>query len=258
MQRILGAIGLSVLLKRAAIEQVDADVPEVVFLSARSERLNDLAWALAAEARDDPAAVRELRVAAGRRGERHLRAAAAAVRVLGLVNEDRTHNLANRLLLAAAVNAAVAPLTEEEGTLLDDLEALRRLPLEEAFDRLVHREPALEPLQDRLAALAETMKWWRLMPIPATIFSGTESSAGWSPSSALVRAPQIPLPDLARRSALRDCGWLTSLAPGFLTMTSRAIDAGALSQERSAKDSGSPNTPDPEREDPWRESGDQT
>ena len=154
--RVIGAVALLALFKRTSDQQIDADVPQVVFLSGRAERLRDLALALGADAREDPAAVQELRAAGGRRGERDLRVAAAALRSLGLIHEDRIHNLANRLLLAAAADKPVAALPENEGKLLDELDALLDIPLEAAYERLVQLEPALEPLRDRIAALAQT------------------------------------------------------------------------------------------------------
>lgn len=155
-ERVLGALGLVAVLKRTADEQVDAEVPQLAVLSARARHLQDRALDLAAEGRDDPAAVQELRAAAGRRGERQLRAAAAALRVIELTREDRTQNLANRLLLAAAADAAVAPLTEQDRKLIEELEALLNMPLEVAFEQLVQLEPSLDPLQRRIAALARS------------------------------------------------------------------------------------------------------
>lgn len=117
-----------------------------VGLNSRAHAVHVRALELAAERRDDPAAVAELRALAKGK-KRTVRQAERATRIAGRARERRRENLAQRLLEAAIGDRPVAPIPQDalERVLL--LEEFWALPPARRWTRLVSAQPALAELE---------------------------------------------------------------------------------------------------------------
>ena len=138
----MGVWAFAYTLRKMTNEQLDADRPKMVASSARIDALEELAKVLAAEHREDEAAVQMLKQRAGRH-PKDLRRAAARIRLAGWVDEDRTTFTANQLLLAAATDHSVHQVTLDQIRWFERIYALDEGSLEDSFRRIAVLDPGL-------------------------------------------------------------------------------------------------------------------
>ena len=145
--RLLALRGLGVVLKRHARQQRDRLHP-VGFLKCnrRITELDQLAWTLAANEREDADAVQMLRDNAGRR-RNDLRWAAAHVRARRWIDEHRIAYRANELLLAAAEDRPIEAVTAEQEAWFQQIDALSDGWNDAAFSRLIALQPRLTDVE---------------------------------------------------------------------------------------------------------------
>ena len=127
-------------------QDLDEDSPDSVWLDDDSSALLERAIELAADDREDEAAVSEL-AAMAKRHKRALRVAALGARQEGAHRESRLDNLAHRLLQAAIAGTAVEPISDEERERLGEIDAFSDLSDSRAWRVLAEREPRLADLE---------------------------------------------------------------------------------------------------------------
>jgi hypothetical protein len=145
--RILALVGLGVVLNRHARQQRDQLHP-VGFLKCnpRITELDQLAWTLAANEREDEDAIQMLRDKAARR-RNDLRWAAAHVRARRWIDEHRIAYRANELLLAAAEDRPIDAGTVDQEAWFKQIDALSDGWNDAAFTRLVALQPRLADVE---------------------------------------------------------------------------------------------------------------
>ena len=156
-RRLWGLFSVGVLLKTRAREQRDELHPGIVLGGQRVDALERLAWEMASNGREDAEAVRTLLGEAGRhRGD--LRWAAAQVRSQHWITEDATAYRANELLLAAAKNRPVQPVTDDQEAWFQQLDALTDGSDEAAFARLVALQPRMADIDHATAPIFDELR----------------------------------------------------------------------------------------------------
>jgi hypothetical protein len=127
-------------------QDLEAEHPSVVMFDEHSSKLIERARDLAADKREDQAAVGELTALATGHG-RALRVAALGTRQNGAHMESSLDSLAHRLLQAAIADAAVEPLSRDDRERLERIDAFTELPHEEGWRVLTERETRLAELE---------------------------------------------------------------------------------------------------------------
>ncbi|MGH2834208.1 MAG: hypothetical protein ACRDK2_15665 [Solirubrobacteraceae bacterium] len=127
-------------------QDLEAEHPSLVMFDEHSSALIELARELAADAREDRAAVSELADRA-KGHKRALRVAALGTRQHGSHMESSLENLAHRLLQAAIADTEVEPLSRDEEERLEQIDAFAGLPRGESWRVLTEREPRLAELE---------------------------------------------------------------------------------------------------------------
>src|SRR5262249_55667730 len=143
-------------LERLARQQRDQLHPEVLRCGRRIDELEQLALTLASNGREDPDAVQALRGRAGWH-RTDLRWAAASVRCGAWITEDATAYRANDLLLAAAENRPVQPVTADQEAWFQRLDALSNGWDAAAFARLVALQPRLADIDHQTAPVFDEL-----------------------------------------------------------------------------------------------------
>lgn len=136
-------------LGKAVQKRIEA-MPSVQEAMARSERVAPIqaaAWRAAHSALDDEAA--KARLTEELIGDPAV--VKEATLELSRRRDDYISDRAYRLLSAAAAGSDVQPVPPERADLFAAEEALGRMPLEEAFERLAEAEPHLEDIRRRVS-----------------------------------------------------------------------------------------------------------
>lgn len=129
-------------LRSASRKHIQDEQPSIVSRGKRISRLQALAEQLAADGREDQAAVDQLATLA-RGNSTKLLQAAAVVRAFGHGNEDLITYRANELLQAAAGGRPVRRVTADQQEWFDQLDRLLADPPESAYDRVRQMQPDL-------------------------------------------------------------------------------------------------------------------
>jgi hypothetical protein len=149
----VGAAGVRLFLGLLTRRERDAELPRIAGGGKRIRELSRLAETFAREDKCDSEAVRRLRMAArGRRGS--LLSAAADFRTDGKAKDYRVHNRANALLLAAARDESVEPLTQEQERWFDEVTAFQELPVAEKYERIRRLQPELAFVERKALKIA--------------------------------------------------------------------------------------------------------
>jgi hypothetical protein len=147
LEQLLAPIGLWPVVREAnrAIREADPERPDAVHLDDRSRAVLERANSLAAEGREDGAAVAEIvRVAGGR--SKTLDEALLASRFRGFHLERLVENRTFRLLSAATASTDVQPVAPSLAARIDAIGAFEALNPDRRWRMLVERQPPLEDL----------------------------------------------------------------------------------------------------------------
>jgi hypothetical protein len=119
-------------------------------LTQREQRLVATALELAAAGREDRGVVNELVASAGARRRTRLVRAADWIRVAAGPDGSRVHDRAYRVLVAAASDGAVKPVSNADDAWFKEIELLEAAPRADAYSMLERRQPALVGLREDL------------------------------------------------------------------------------------------------------------
>ena len=165
--------------------------PEIVRTGPEVDAVVALADALADDGRDDENAVRQLRAAA--KGRRRVLERALAYSRMGpgdapSLSDFRAGDLQERLLVAAATDQPLQPVSAEQAAWFLEIDALYAGGTDAAYARLKARVPGVEVLEHEVRARAASFDddWWE------SVYDRLE---------LLFRAPQVTEPVLRSGAA---------------------------------------------------------
>jgi hypothetical protein len=139
---IAGAAAALSLLRGAEKQHRETESPGIVRLDDRSNAVFERAEELAAEGREDRAAVAEL-IALADGNLETLRNAERASRLGGLHHESSEDNLVYRLLQATISGGPVGPATPDQAERFRLLDSFAEKPVAQQWAQLIARQPSL-------------------------------------------------------------------------------------------------------------------